>query len=45
MLTDQTRFVLNDKQWKLFMDAIDRPPRVIPQIKKLFSEPPITKSR
>ena len=44
-LTDQTRFVLNDKQWKLFMDALDRPPRIIPKIKKLFSAPPIAKSR
>ena len=44
-LTDQTRFALNDKQWKLFMDALDRPPRIIPQIKKLFSGPPIAKSR
>jgi uncharacterized protein (DUF1778 family) len=44
-LTDQTRFVLDDKRWKLFMSALDRPPRVIPQIKKLFSEPPIAKSR
>ena len=44
-LTDQTRFVLDDKRWKLLMKALDRPPRVIPQIKKLFSEPPIAKSR
>ena len=44
-LTDQTRFVLNDKQWKLFVDALDRPPRVIPQIKKLFAAPPAAKSR
>jgi len=44
-LTDQTRFVLDDKRWKLFMNALDRPPRVIPQVKKLFSEPPIAKSR
>ena len=44
-LTDQTRFVLDDKRWKLFMNALDRPPRVIPQIKKLFSDPPIAKSR
>jgi uncharacterized protein (DUF1778 family) len=44
-LANQTRLVLDDQQWKLFMDALDRPPRVIPQIKKLFSTPPVAKSR
>ncbi len=44
-LSDQTRFVLNDKQWKLFMEALDRPPRVIPPIRKLFSEPSVAVSR
>lgn len=44
-LTDQTTFVLNDKQWKLFMSALDRPPRIIPQIRKLFSERSVAKSR
>ena len=44
-LGDQTRFVLDERQWKLFMEALDRPPRVIPQIKKLFSEPSVAKSR
>lgn len=44
-LSDQTRFVLNDKQWRLFMEALDRPPHVVPQIKKLFSSPPIAESR
>ena len=44
-LADQTHFVLNKKQWDLFMKALDAPPKVIPQIKKLFSEPPIAESR
>jgi uncharacterized protein (DUF1778 family) len=44
-LSAQTRFVLNEKQWKLFMEALDRPPRRIPQIRKLFSEPSVAKSR
>jgi uncharacterized protein (DUF1778 family) len=44
-LADQTRFVLNDKQWKLFMEALDRPPKVIPQIRKLFSERSVAESR
>jgi uncharacterized protein (DUF1778 family) len=44
-LAAQTHFVLNEKQWRLFMDALDRPPQVIPQIKKLFSEPSVATSR
>ena len=44
-LSDQTRFVLNDKQWKLFMEALDRPPQVIPPIRKLFAEPSVAESR
>jgi uncharacterized protein (DUF1778 family) len=44
-LADQTRFVLDQTQWDLFMNALDAPPRVIPQIRKLFAEPPIAKSR
>lgn len=37
-LTDQTRFVLNERQWKLFMEALDRPAQDKPRLKKLFSE-------
>ena len=44
-LADQTRFVLNEKQWAKFMKALDEPPRIIPQIQKLFSEPSIAESR
>jgi len=44
-LADQSHFVLNEKQWGLFMKALDAPPRVIPEIKKLFSAPPIAESR
>ena len=44
-LTDQTQFVLNKKQWDLFMQALDAPPRIIPAVKKLFSDPSIAESR
>jgi uncharacterized protein (DUF1778 family) len=44
-LSAQTRFVLNDKQWKAFMEALDRPPRIIPQVRKLFSGPSVAESR
>jgi uncharacterized protein (DUF1778 family) len=44
-LTDQTEFLLNKKQWDLFMQALDAPPKVIPAVKKLFSERSIAESR
>jgi uncharacterized protein (DUF1778 family) len=44
-VTDRTRFVLNEKQWKQFMDALDRPPREKPRLKRLFSEPHVAKRR
>lgn len=44
-LADQSHFVLNQTQWNLFIKTLDKPPRVIPQIKKLFSDPPIAESR
>jgi len=34
----QTRFVLNDGQRKRFMQALDRPPREKPRLRKLFAE-------
>ena len=44
-LADQSHFVLDASQWAKFMEALDAPPRVIPQVKKLFSEPSIAESR
>ena len=44
-LTDQTHFVVDERKWSLFMKALDEPPRVIPEIKRLFSAPPIAESR
>jgi uncharacterized protein (DUF1778 family) len=44
-LAAQTHFVLNEKQWKLFVEALDRPPRVLPRIRKLFSQPSVAESR
>jgi uncharacterized protein (DUF1778 family) len=37
-LADQTRFVLDEKRWKQFMDALDRSPKDKPRLKRLFSE-------
>jgi uncharacterized protein (DUF1778 family) len=37
-LADQTRFVLHEEQWEEFMNALDRPAREKPPLRKLFTE-------
>ena len=47
-LADQTRFVLDDKQWKAFMAALDRPSRPSkdkPRLRQLFREQHVAKRR
>jgi uncharacterized protein (DUF1778 family) len=44
-LADQTRFVLNEEQWKAFMAALDRPARHKPRLRRLFAETHIAKRR
>ena len=44
-LADQTRFVLDDKQWKAFMAALDRSPQEKPRLRRLFKESHIAKRR
>lgn len=44
-LLDQTRFVLDDKQWKAFLAALDRPPKHKPRLRRLFTETHIAKRR
>jgi uncharacterized protein (DUF1778 family) len=44
-LSDQTRFVLDDKQWKAFMAALDRPSKDKPRLRRLFNEPHVAKRR
>ena len=44
-LSDQTRFVLGEKQWKAFMAALDRPPKDKPRLRRLFTEPHVAKRR
>jgi uncharacterized protein (DUF1778 family) len=36
-LTDRTKLVLDEKQWKQFMEALDRPVREKTRLKKLFT--------
>jgi uncharacterized protein (DUF1778 family) len=38
-LAERQRFELNAEQWKEFMDALDAPPKIVPQIQRLFREP------
>lgn len=44
-LADQTRFVLDDKRWKLFLGALDRSAKSKPRLKKLFAESHVAKRR
>ena len=40
-IADQVHFVLSDKQWKAFNDALERPARTRPRLRKLLTEPSI----
>ena len=40
-LPDRRYFGLNAEQWTAFMEALDAPPRELPRVRKLFSEPGI----
>ena len=44
-IADQTRFVLDSTQWKLFMDALDRPAQEKPRLRRLFHEKHVAKRR
>ena len=44
-LSDQTRFVIDDKQWKAFLTALDRPPQDKPRLRRLFQEPHVAHRR
>ncbi len=39
VLSDQNQFRLPDKQWRMFCKALDAPPRDIPALRKLLTEP------
>ena len=44
-LADQTRFVLDEKQWKAFMASLDRPAQDKPRLRQLFKERHVAKRR
>lgn len=43
LLADKREFVLSQAQWQAFLDALDRPAKVIPQLARLFSDSGIPK--
>ena len=40
-LADRQNFTLTQEQWDAFMTALEQPPRSIPRLKRLFTEPSI----
>jgi len=38
VLANQTRFALDNQQWNLFMETLDREAREKPRLRRLFSE-------
>jgi len=41
ILVDQTEFRLLPEQWEAFCQRLDAPPKVIPELQALFSEPEV----
>lgn len=39
ILANQTSFKLSPEQWEAFCERLDAPPRAIPKLQRLFSEP------
>ncbi len=39
ILADQSRFVVPPEKWDAFVDALDRPAREVPALKKAVSKP------
>ena len=44
-IADQVHFVLSPEKWKEFNDALERPARVLPNLRKLLTEPSIFEQR
>jgi uncharacterized protein (DUF1778 family) len=38
VLADKREFVVSRKQWKVFVEALDRPAQIKPELARLFSE-------
>ena len=44
-LADRNRFTANRPQWKLFIEALERPAREKPRLRELFRESHVAKRR
>lgn len=40
-LADRRLFLLDDKKWRAFQEALDRPVRPLPRLKRLLSKPSV----
>ena len=45
VLADQTRFTLDERQWKAFMAVLDRPAKDKPRLRRLFKVPHVAARR
>ena len=41
VIAGQEHFALPEKEWKAFCDALDAPPKPIPALRKLLTEPDV----
>lgn len=41
LVAETSRFSLSEKQWKAFLKAMDRPPRKVPKLARLFTGPSV----
>ena len=39
ILAQKNHFVLSEKQWNMFCETLDAPPKDIPELKKLLTKP------
>ena len=44
-IADQVHFTLSHKQWRAFTEALERPARVKPRLRKLLVDPSVLESR
>jgi uncharacterized protein (DUF1778 family) len=44
VLADKREFVASPKQWQSFLEALDRPARVRPELARLFSDSTVPRS-
>ena len=41
VLAEQTNLVLDEASWKVFCEALDRPPQVLPGLRELMARPSV----